>query len=128
MEESGMEPSKMVSVLQLGAGTIVMWVCLVGCCCFGCNTINLCGQGLTNSKPPFALITMNGMDVQRLAFVCKFELPAKWPSCIGGIRLQIRVAGQVAIMDETHEQDLRSRTHREQDLRSRTHCEQDLRS
>ena len=30
MDESGMNPSKMVSVLQLEAGTIVMWVCLIG--------------------------------------------------------------------------------------------------
>ena len=43
MEESGMDPSEIVSVLQLDAGNIVMWVCLIGCCCFGCNTINLCG-------------------------------------------------------------------------------------
>ena len=30
MEESGMDPYEMVSVLQLHAGTIIMWVCLVG--------------------------------------------------------------------------------------------------
>ena len=30
MEEIGTDPSEMVSVLQLDAGTIVMWVCLIG--------------------------------------------------------------------------------------------------
>ena len=43
MEESEIGLSEMVSALQLDAGTIIMWVCLIGCCCSGCNTIYLCG-------------------------------------------------------------------------------------